>query len=97
MTLGKIERFWKSLWKFLQRAQFDSFEQAMGAPALWVECSGQSGHTGSGNCVLPAAPRNRHELKQTIEMGLEEDALELALTAASGPLYVVGRGGTSGL
>jgi hypothetical protein len=29
MTLGKIERFWKTIWEeFLVRAQFDSFESA---------------------------------------------------------------------
>ena len=38
MTLGKIERFWKSiLGEFLQRAQFDSFEQAGERTALWVK------------------------------------------------------------
>jgi putative transposase len=35
MTLGKIERFWKSIQnEFLQRAQFDSFEQAVSEPLL---------------------------------------------------------------
>jgi hypothetical protein len=29
MTLGKVERFWASMWQeFLVRAQFDSFESA---------------------------------------------------------------------
>jgi transposase InsO family protein len=38
LTLGKIERFWKSiLGEFLQRAQFDSFEQAVERTAFWVK------------------------------------------------------------
>ena len=38
MTLGKIERFWKSiLGEFLQRAQFDSFDEAVARTALWVK------------------------------------------------------------
>ena len=38
MTLGKIERFWKSLLvEFLQRAQFGSFEEAVERTALWVK------------------------------------------------------------
>src|SRR5574341_1198582 len=38
MTLGKIERFWKSLWEeFLVRAQFDSFEAAGERIRLWVQ------------------------------------------------------------
>ena len=38
MTLGKIERFWKTIWEdFLVRAQFDSFEQARERVRLWVK------------------------------------------------------------
>jgi transposase InsO family protein len=38
MTLGKIERFWKSILnEFLQRAQFDSFEQAVERTAFWLK------------------------------------------------------------
>ena len=44
MTLGKIERFWKSLLgEFLQRAQSDSFEQAVERTALWVRITTTSG------------------------------------------------------
>ncbi len=38
MTLGKIERFWKSiLSEFLQRAQFTTYEDAGGRIAFWVK------------------------------------------------------------
>src|SRR5208282_3006346 len=38
MTLGKIERFWKTIWEdFLVRAQFDSFDQARERVRLWVK------------------------------------------------------------
>lgn len=38
MTLGKVERFWKTIWEeFLCRAQFDSFDQARERIRLWVK------------------------------------------------------------
>jgi transposase-like protein len=38
MTLGKVERFWNSIWgEFLGRAQFDNFEQARERIRLWVQ------------------------------------------------------------
>jgi hypothetical protein len=40
MTLGKVERFWASMWQeFLVRAQFDSFESARERLKLWVKYS----------------------------------------------------------
>lgn len=38
MTLGKIERFWETLWQeFLSRAQFESFESARERIRLWIK------------------------------------------------------------
>jgi transposase InsO family protein len=38
MTLGKIERFWKTIWEeFLVRAQFDSFDSARERVRWWVK------------------------------------------------------------
>ena len=82
MTLGKIERFWKSLLgEFLQRAQFDSFEQAVERTALWVKYyNHKRPHQGVGGlCPADRFFEIAHELKQTIEKGIEENALELAL------------------
>jgi putative transposase len=62
MTLGKIERFWKSiLGEFLQRAQFDSFEQAVERTAFWVKYYNyKRPHQGIGR-TMPGRPvfRNR--------------------------------------
>jgi len=101
MTLGKIERFWKSiLGEFLQRAQFDSFEQAVERTALWVKYyNHKRPHQGIGGlCPADRFFEIAHELRQTIEKGLEENALELALRGRPvDAFYMVGRmGGQSG-
>ena len=97
MTLGKIERFWKSLLgEFLQRAQFDSFEQAVERTALWVKYyNHKRPHQGIGGlCPADRFFEIAHELRQTIEKGLEENALELALRGRPvDPFYMVGRMG----
>jgi len=97
MTLGKIERFWKSiLGEFLQRAQFDSFEEAMERTALWVKYyNHKRPHQGIGGlCPADRFFEIAHELRQTIEKGLEENALELALRGRPvDPFYMVGRMG----
>jgi transposase InsO family protein len=53
MTLGNIEQFWKSiLGEFLQWAQFDSFEQAVGRTAFWVKYYNHKRRIrGSGDCI----------------------------------------------
>jgi transposase InsO family protein len=97
MTLGKIERFWKSiLMEFLQRAQFDSFEEAVARTALWVKYyNHKRPHQGIGGlCPADRFFEIAHELRQTIEKGLEENALELALRGRPvDPFYMVGRMG----
>jgi hypothetical protein len=97
MTLGKIERFWKSiLGEFLQRAQFDSFEQAVERTAIWVKYyNHKRPHQGIGGlCPADRFFEIAHELRQTIEKGLEENALELALRGRPvDPFYMVGRMG----
>jgi transposase InsO family protein len=97
MTLGKIERFWKSLLgEFLQRAQFDSFEEAVERTGLWVK---YYNHKRPQQGIGGLCPADRffeiaHELRQTIEKGLEENALELALRGRPvDPFYMVGRMG----
>jgi hypothetical protein len=97
MTLGKIERFWKSiLMEFLQRAQFDSFEEAVERTALWVKYyNHKRPHQGIGGlCPADRFFEIAHELRQTLEKGLEENALELALRGRPvDPFYMVGRMG----
>jgi len=97
MTLGKIERFWKSiLGEFLQRAQFDSFEQACERTALWVKYyNHKRPHQGIGGlCPADRFFELAHELRQTIEKGVKDNALELALRGRPvDPFYMVGRMG----
>jgi len=97
MTLGKIERFWKSILnEFLQRAQFDSFEQTVERTALWVKYyNHKRPHQGIGGlCPADRFFEIAHDLKKTLEKGVEENVLELALRGRPvDPFYMVGRMG----
>jgi transposase InsO family protein len=95
MTLGKIERFWQTiLTDFINRAQFDSFEQARERVRLWVKYyNHQRPHQG----IDGVRPADRFfevatELRKVIERGIEENTLELALRGKPRtPFYMVGR------
>jgi transposase InsO family protein len=94
MTLGKIERFWKSILnEFLQRAQFDSFEQAVERTAFWVKYYNyKRPHQGIGGlCPADRFFEIQHELKKTLEKGVEENSLELALRGRAGRPVLHGR------
>jgi len=97
MTLGKIERFWKSiLGEFLQRAQFGSFEEAVERTALWVKYyNHKRPHQGIGGlCPADRFFEIATDLRQTIEKGITENTLELALRGRPvDPFYMVGRMG----
>jgi transposase InsO family protein len=97
MTLGKIERFWKSIQsEFLFRAQFDSFEQAVERTTYWIKYYNyKRPHQGIGGlCPADRFFEIQHDLKRTLEKGIEENALELALRGRPvDPFYMVGRMG----
>ena len=97
MTLGKIERFWQSiLTEFLQRAQFTSYEDAAGRIAFWVKYyNHKRPHQGIGGlCPADRFFEIDTALKKTLEQGIEENALELALRGEPRePFYMVGRMG----
>ena len=97
MTLGKIERFWKSILnEYLQRVQFDSFEQAGQRTAFWVKYyNHKRPHQGIGGlCPADRFFEIAHDLKKTLEKGVEENVLELALRGRPvDPFYMVGRMG----
>jgi transposase InsO family protein len=97
MTLGKMERFWKTiLEEFLLRAQFGSFEEARERIRLWVQYyNHQRPHQGIGGlCPADRFFEIHHELKKTLEQGMEENVLELALRGKPrDPFYMVGRMG----
>ena len=95
MTLGKIERFWKTIWtEFLDRCQFDSMETARERIALWVKYyNHHRPHQGIGGlCPADRYFEVASEIRKVIEKGIEENTLELALKGkCHKPFYMVGR------
>ena len=82
MTLGKIERFWRTIWQeFLVRAQFDSFESARERVALWVKYYNYKRPHQSLDGLVPADRyyAMQQQVRQAVEKGLQENLLELAL------------------
>jgi transposase InsO family protein len=95
MTLGKIERFWKTIFlEYLSRAQFDSFENAQERIRLWVKYyNHKRPHQGIGGlCPADRYFEIQAELRKTIEHGIQENLLEMALRGKpQAPFYMVGR------
>ena len=95
MTLGKIERFWATIYEeFLVRAQFTSFDEARERIQKWVKYyNHKRPHQGIGSLC----PADRYfeiaaEMKKTLEAGIEENILEMALRGKpQAPFYMVGR------
>jgi transposase InsO family protein len=95
MTLGKIERFWQTiLQEFLFRSQFDSFDDTRERIDLWVKYyNHRRPHQGiKGLCPADRYFEIQTELKQTLERGIAENSLEMALRGKpTDPFYMVGR------
>jgi transposase InsO family protein len=95
MTLGKIERFWETIWQeFLTRAQFDSFDQARERIKLWIKYyNHKRPHQGiEGLCPADRFFEIQSELRRTMEAGIAENLLEMALRGQpKAPFYMVGR------
>ena len=94
-TLGKIERFWKTiLEEYLARAQFDSFENARERIAMWVR---HYNHRRPHQGIEGVCPADRYyevagEVRKAVERQIEENVLELALRGKPRePFYLVGR------
>jgi transposase InsO family protein len=95
MTLGKVERFWSTIWQdFLVRAQFDSFDAARERIKLWIK---YYNHKRPNQGIDGLCPADRFfeiqsQLRKTIETGIQENLLELALRGKpQAPFYMVGR------
>lgn len=95
MTLGKVERFWSTIWQeFLVRAQFDSFDAARERIKLWIK---HYNHKRPNQGIDGLCPADRFfeiqsALRKTIEAGIQENLLELALRGKpQAPFYMVGR------
>src|SRR5512136_3378293 len=95
MTLGKVERFWKTIYEeFLVRAQFGSFEEAQERIRQWVKYyNHKRPHQGIGGlCPADRYFEIQGELRKTIERGIAENVLEMALRGKPRePFYMVGR------
>jgi transposase InsO family protein len=95
MTLGKIERFWKTIYEeFLVRAQLGSFEEARERIRQWVQYyNHKRPHQGIGGlCPADRYFEIQAELKKTMEQGIAENVLEMALRGKPRePFYMVGR------
>jgi transposase InsO family protein len=95
MTLGKVERFWETIWQeFLVRAQFDSFDMARERIKLWIKYyNHKRPHQGiEGLCPADRFFEIQTQLRQTIETGIQDNLLELALRGKpQAPFYMVGR------
>src|SRR5512136_560900 len=95
MTLGKIERFWKTIYEeFLVRAQFVSFEEARERIRQWVQYyNHKRPHQGIGGlCPADRYFEIQAELRKTMEQGIADNALEMALRGKpKEPFYMVGR------
>src|SRR5512135_2548127 len=95
MTLGKVERFWKTIYEeFLVRAQFGSFEEAQERIRQWVkDYNHKRPHQGIGGlCPADRYFEIQGELRKTMEQGIAENVLEMALRGKPRePFYMVGR------
>lgn len=95
MTLGKVERFWETIWQeFLCRAQFDSFDAARERIKLWIKYyNHKRPHQGiEGLCPADRFFEIASQLRKTIESGIQENLLEMALRGQpKAPFYMVGR------
>ena len=95
MTLGKVERFWKTIYEeFLVRAQFGSFEEARERVRHWLQYyNHKRPHQGIGGlCPADRYFEIQAELRKTMEQGIAENVLEMALRGKPRePFYMVGR------
>lgn len=97
MTLGKIERFWKSILdEFLYRAKFEDFAEARERIALWVKYyNHRRPHQGIGGlCPADRYFEINTQVKTTLDAGIEDNILEMALRGKPArPFYMVGQMG----
>jgi len=99
MTLGKIERFWKTIWtEFLEDAVFASFADARQRLDHWIGYyNHQRPHQGiDGLCPAERFYGVADDVEEAVKQGCRANALQLALGQETRPpLYLLGKlGGT---
>jgi len=99
MTLGKIERFWKTVWtEFLEDAVFASFADATQRLEHWMAYyNHQRPHQGiAGACPSDRFYGMADDVEAALGQGCRENSLRLALgQEPEPPLYLLGKlGGT---
>lgn len=95
MTLGKIERFWKTIWtEFLKEAHFASFADARQRLDHWIAYyNHQRPHQGiDGACPADRFYGVSGDVEEAIKQGCVENSLQLALGQETRPpLYLLGK------
>jgi transposase InsO family protein len=95
MTLGKIERFWRTIWEeFLEDAVFASFADASQRIAHWIAYyNHQRPHQGiDGACPADRFYGVSGDVEEALKQGCQENALRLALGQETRhPLYLLGK------
>jgi transposase InsO family protein len=99
MTLGKIERFWQTVWReFLEEAVFSSFPDACQRLEHWIHYyNHQRPHQGiDGGCPADRFYGIAGDVEEALRQGCRENSLRLALgQEPEPPLYLLGQvGGT---
>ena len=95
MTLGKIERFWKTIWtEFLEDAYFASFADASQRLDHWIGYyNHQRPHQGiDGLCPADRFYGVADDVEEALRQGCRENALQMALGQETRPpLYLLGK------
>jgi transposase InsO family protein len=95
MTLGKIERFWQTIWReFLEEAVFASFADACSRLEHWIHYyNHQRPHQGiDGACPADRFYGIAEDVEEAVKQGCQENSHRLALGQEPQlPLYLLGQ------
>jgi transposase InsO family protein len=95
MTLGKIERFWQTIWReFLEEAVFASFADACSRMEHWIHYyNHQRPHQGlDGACPADRFYGIADDVEEALRQGCQDNSLRLALgQEPQPPLYLLGQ------
>ncbi len=99
MTLGKIERFWQTIWReFLEEAVFASFADACQRLDHWVHYyNHQRPHQGiDGACPADRFYGLAEDVEEAVKQGCQDNSLRMALgQETQPPLYLLGQIGST--